>query len=141
MVVLSLSNTAAAQQANLPPARAAIWNEVKALNDSMVAAFNRGDKLAVARFYADNARMAGGGGPETAGRAAIDRYWTRGQGPGSWRLEVLDVGGSANLAYQVGRSHLTSGTGATARTYVTNFVVVWERQAGGGLRITYDLYN
>lgn len=123
--------------------RQAMWAEVRSMNDSMEAAFNRGDMTAVARFYADHARMRGPGGPEISGRAAIDAYWTGIRDPVRWRLEVLDVGGNRDLTYQLGRSHLTSrGRDGQERTYTTDFVVVWERQgAGGALRIILDLWN
>ena len=122
--------------------RQAMWAEIRALNDSMEAAFNRGDLSAVARFYADDARMRGQGARETRGRAAIDAYWTGIRNPVRWRLEVLDVGGNRDLAYQVGRSHLTSrGQDGRERTYSTDFVVVWERQRDGSLRIILDLWN
>jgi hypothetical protein len=76
----------------LAPARQAIWTEVRAFNDSMEAAFNRGDLKAVAQ-YADNARLRGRDGGEIRGRSSIDSYWTGIRNPVRWRLEVLDVGG------------------------------------------------
>lgn len=141
VALCSVTAPAAAQApANLPPQRQALWNEVRALADSMEAAVGRGDMLAVSRFYADDARMAGGGGPLVAGRAAMDRYWTRIREPRSWRLDIRDVGGSAELAYWIGTSHLVTGPVGRERTSTTNFVVVLARQPGGGLRITLDLY-
>jgi ketosteroid isomerase-like protein len=122
--------------------RQTMWAEIRSLNDSMEAAFNRGDVAAVAAFYADHARLRGPRGPETTGRAAIDAYWTSIRNPVRWRLEVLDVGGNRDLTYQVGRSHLTSrGEDGGERTYTTDFVVVWERQADGKLRMILDLWN
>ena len=126
--------------ANLPPQRQALWREVRALADSMEAAVGRGDMLAVARFYADDARMAGGGGPVVAGRAAMDQYWTRIREPRSWRLEIRDVGGNADVAYWIGTSHLVTGAAGRERTSTTDFVVVLARQPNGALRITLDLY-
>lgn len=137
---------AAPLSAQAPPGysatRQVMWAEIRLMNDSLEAAFNRRDLAAVARFYADDARMRGPGGPETRGRAAIDAYWTGIRNPVRWRLEVLDVGGNRDLTYQLGRSHLTSrGPDGQERTYTTDFVVVWERQPGGALRMSLDLWN
>ena len=128
--------------ANLSPPRAALWREVRAVNDSMQAAFGRGDMKAVAGFYADDARMAGQGQMVT-GREALDAYWARlGATPGTWKLDVFEVGGTRDLAYQRGRSTLTprAADGSNRPPMVVDFVVVWRRDAGGGLRILMDLY-
>ena len=145
-LTLLLIVLAAPLAAQAPPgysaARQAMRAEIRAMNDSMEAAFNRGEVAAVARFYADDARMRGPGEAEARGRAAIDAYSAGIRNPVRWRLEVLDVGGSPDLAYQVGRSHLTSrGGDGRERTYSTDFVVVWERRPDGALRIILDLWN
>jgi uncharacterized protein (TIGR02246 family) len=143
ITLLALTAPAAAQNApaNMPPAKAALWQQIRAVNDSMEAAFNRGDMLAVSHYYADDAKLAGQGGPVVEGRAAIDKYWTGIANPKSWKLEVLSVGGGSQLAYQTGRSHLTT-KGADGADHVSrvDFVVVWRRQAGGAWRIQMDLY-
>jgi len=122
---------------NMRPARRALWQEVQALNDSMVAAF-AADPSSIARFYHDSATIAGGGPQIVSGRQAVDRYWGSLGTARGWRLEVLDVGGNRDLAYQVGRSHLTMSSG---QTYTTDFVAVWKRTPQGVLRMLYDLYN
>jgi len=107
----------------------------------MEAAFNRGDLIGVARFYADDAKLAGGGGSVVDGRAAIDRYWTNMAKPKQWKLEVIAVGGSSALAYESGRSRLTRiAANGQDHTSVVDFVVIWRRQPNGALRIAMDLY-
>jgi ketosteroid isomerase-like protein len=137
VALFTVSISAHAQQppADLPPAKKALWQEIRAVNDSMEAAYNRGDMKAVSAFYADDARMTGGGSM-TAGRAAFDAYWaSAGRSGGTWKLEVHKVGGSRELAYQNGRSTLTTANGPM----VVDFVVIWKRDAKGGLRILMDL--
>jgi ketosteroid isomerase-like protein len=139
-----IANNSLAQQppANLPAPRAALWREIRAVNDSMETAFKRGDMKAVSHFYADDAKMTGGG-PVVEGRAALDAYWARlASSPGTWKLEIFEIGGSRDLAYQKGRSTLTQRdpAGGADRVSVVNFVVIWKRAAGGGLRIAMDLY-
>ena len=110
--------------------------EIERLNKEMTAALERGDGLAVARVYADDARIVGPKRQTVSGREAIDRYWSRIKGA-KWTLEVKDVGGTKDDAYEIGVSTLTSPGG----TYTCDFVLIWKRDAGGKLRIYLDLYN
>jgi uncharacterized protein (TIGR02246 family) len=123
------------------PANPAVVPEIRALNDSMTATFARGDVAGVARFYADDGRLVGPRRQTVRGRAAIDRYWASIRGAKSWRLEVLEVGGTREAAYQVGVSTLvTVGADGQEHSSVTEFVVIWKRQADGSLKIALDLY-
>jgi uncharacterized protein (TIGR02246 family) len=115
--------------------------EIQAVNDSMVAAFNKGDLLAVARFYTDDARVDGERGAVVKGRAAIDQYWTSIKNAKSWKLEVIDVGGHPDHPYQIGRSTLVQSGPQGDRTSVVEFLGVWRRDAKGGLRLEVDYYR
>jgi ketosteroid isomerase-like protein len=115
--------------------------EVEGINRQLEEAFNRKDMLAVARYYADDARMVGPRGQEVRGRAAIDAFWRGLQGPKSWRLEAFDIGGSRDEAYQFGRSTLVQAGTAGDRTSVVDFVVIWKRGPDGQLRIALDFYH
>ena len=119
----------------------ALVAEIRALNDSMTATFARGDVAGVARFYADDGRLVGPRRTTVRGRAAIDRYWASIRGAKSWQLEVLEVGGTRDAAYQVGLSTLvTVGPDGREHASVTEFVVIWKRQPDGSLKIALDLY-
>lgn len=115
--------------------------EIEGINRQLEAAFNRKDMLAVARYYADDARLVGPRGQEIRGRAAIDAYWLGVRGPKSWRLEAFDIGGSRDEAYQYGRSTLVQEGTAGDRTSVADFVVIWKRGSDGRLRMALDFYH
>ena len=121
--------------------RSTLRQEIDSLNRAMEQAFAKGDMMAVARFYADDAKLMGPRGDDVSGRAAIDRYWSGIKDAKSWKLEVLDVGGDRTTAYQVGRSTLVTGGTGGDRTSVSRFVVIWKRQADGRLRIALDFYH
>ena len=111
------------------------------MNDSMVAAFNSGNMLAVAQFYTDDARIEGERGEIVQGRAAIDKYWTGILNPKAWKLDVIDVGGHPDNPYQIGRSTLVTSGPNGDRTSIVEFLVIWRRVAGGGLRIAVDYHR
>jgi CubicO group peptidase (beta-lactamase class C family)/ketosteroid isomerase-like protein len=124
-----------------PPQNPGLRAEIQAVNDSMVAAFNSGDMLAVARFYTDDARIDGERGELVQGRAAVDKYWTGIRNAKSWKLDVIDVGGHSDNPYQIGRSTLVTTGPNGDRTSVVEFLVVWRREPAGGLRIAVDYYR
>jgi hypothetical protein len=77
------------------------------------------------------------------GRAAIDRYWTSIPAGATWKLEVLDTGGSPASPWQLGRSTLVmpsrAGGGATDSS-VVDFVAIWRRQPDRSLKLYIDMY-
>ncbi len=120
----------------LPLLAEAPREEIERLNREMTAALNRGDGLAVAAIYADDARIVGPKRQTVEGREAINQYWSRIKNA-KWTLEVREVGGTKDDAYEVGVSTLTSERGS----YTCDFVLLWKRDASGKLRIHLDLYN
>jgi ketosteroid isomerase-like protein len=132
---------AVAPAVRAPAQDPALRAEIRAVNDSMAAAFNRGDMLAVARFYTDDARIDGERGELVQGRAAIDAYWTGLRNPKSWKLDVIEVGGPRDHPYQIGRSTLVTSGPSGDRTSVVEFLVIWRRQPNGALRMAVDYYR
>jgi ketosteroid isomerase-like protein len=124
-----------------PAQNPALRAEIQAVNDSMVAAFNSGDMPAVARFYADDARIDGERGELIQGRAAIDKYWMDIRNAKSWKLDVIAVGGPPDHPYQIGRSTLVTTGPNGDRTSIVEFLVVWRRDDAGKLRMVVDYYR
>ena len=109
--------------------------QVDSLHAAMVAAFTA-SPASTGRFYTDDAAVVGGG-TRVVGRAAVDAYWS-GIGAGStWKLETLDVGGTAAAPWVHGRSTLTSASG---RVSLTEYVGLLQRGADGQLRFRVDAY-
>ena len=138
--VVSLVGAPGANAAGTAPAgrpSSDLRAEVEQLNDSMVAAFQRGDPLAVAAHYTDDARIISSGGSAVEGRAAIDAYWKGFPSQGrTWTLDVLDVGGTRDLVYQYGRSTISGGS----RSQTVMWIGIWRRQGDGRLKLAVDYW-
>ena len=119
----------------------AVRREVDSLNRAMEAAVARGDLKGAAAFYADNAVVRSAHSVEAQGRAAVDRYFLGISNAKSWKLDIYGVTAAreSNLVYQTGRSTLVHGS--PERTSVVQFLVVWERQRDGALKIVLDYYH
>ena len=119
---------------------------VEEMNRKQIEAFNRGDLLGVARIYADDATIyfpnwATRQGGRIQGREAIDKYWLAIKKPREWKLEIVEVGGTKDAIWELGKSTLTEEVDGKGATYVGDFIVIWKRQKGGSYRIHTDIYN
>ncbi|MDQ3257662.1 MAG: DUF4440 domain-containing protein [Acidobacteriota bacterium] len=125
----------------IEPDDAAIRREIVEANRRMVETMKRGDLPGVARFYADDATILFHRGLKIQGRQGIDAYWTGIKGAKDWKLDVIEVGGNRDEAYQLGKSSFTSEVDGKVSTYTCDFVAVWKRQKDGALKIYVDIYN
>jgi ketosteroid isomerase-like protein len=110
-------------------------------NRKSIADFKKGDMLAVARGYADDATIYFPRGKKVHGRKAIDRYWQGVKGAKDWKLETIEVGGTRDAIYEVGKSFLTTIVDGKESTYVCDYVVIWKRQPDGTYRTHTDIFN
>ncbi|MEJ7576812.1 MAG: nuclear transport factor 2 family protein [Pyrinomonadaceae bacterium] len=123
------------------PDKASIRREIVEANRKMVETMKRGDLLGVSRFYADDAMILFHRGQKIQGRKAIDAYWTSIKGAKDWKLDVIEVGGSRDEVYQIGKSSFTSEADGKENTYTCDFIVIWKRQTDGAYKIQVDIYN
>jgi ketosteroid isomerase-like protein len=130
---------AAAQQPRT--ARRSLRAELSAMNDSLVSAFRGGNAAAVARFYADDARMDGERGEVVEGRESIDRFWANVKNPKSWKLDVIAIGGRPDQPYEIGRSTIVTSGPNGDRVSVVEYLLIFRRDARGKLRIIVDYYR
>jgi ketosteroid isomerase-like protein len=114
---------------------------VEERNRRVIEDFKKGDMHAVARSYADDATIYFAQGQHVHGRQAIDRYWQAVKGAKDWKLEALEVGGTSEAIYEIGKSTLTTKTNGEDNTYVCDYVVIWKRQKDGTYRTHTDIFN
>jgi ketosteroid isomerase-like protein len=137
--VLTLGAVAVGTSATAQPRT--LRAEIEAVHHSMMAVFNRGNPAAVARFYTDDARVDGERAAPIRGRAAIDQYWRSITNAKSWKLDIIEVGGSRDQPYEIGRSTLTTSGSNGDRVSVVEYLVLWRREPSGTLRIAVDYYR
>src|SRR3954463_4801234 len=62
------------------------------LNESFMAAFQKGDTAAIGQMYAEDAYLLPSGGEMVKGRAAIEAFWAKAaEGIGDFKLTTVDV--------------------------------------------------
>jgi len=111
--------------------------KLRAMTESMLA----GNKLAVARFYSDDALLTDLKDFRVEGREAIDRHWTQLPTYQSWQLNILETGGDLETPFQ--RLHSLAHMEIKGREYIDEgyCFVVWKRQANGDYQIHADIYR
>jgi uncharacterized protein (TIGR03067 family) len=110
-------------------------------NRQAITAFQRGDMLAVARTSADDATNYYPRGQCVRGGRAIHRYWQGVKGGKVWKLDTIEIGGTEEASYEVGKSTLTTEVEGKTNVCVCDYVVIWKRQGDGRYRAQTDAFN
>ncbi len=108
------------------------WDEVAAVSEAFSSALAAQDVERVAGFYTDDARLLFAGRPMVRGRAdiaAIFRADLR-DGPVSMTFETTDILESGPMVVELGRYTTPTGVG--------KYVVVYQRQPDGSLKMVVD---
>jgi len=110
-------------------------------NRQAIQDFKKGDMLAVAHGYSDDATICFPRGKKVHGREEIDRYWKSVKGAKDWKLETFEVGGTREAIFEVGKSTLITEVDGKESTYICDYVVIWKRQKDGTYLAHTDIFN
>ena len=138
-LVVAATSAGRSEEAGTDSARAAI----EQANTLFSEAIARGDAQAIAKLYTEDAILLPERGELVKGRQAIGEFWKTAMDGGvkSVTVTTLDVGGSGDLAHEVGTVLLTlQAEGRPPATASAKFVVVWKREADGW-KIHRDIWN
>jgi ketosteroid isomerase-like protein len=138
ILVLQCSVLAVAAQVGSKAERNKIKMTIDSLNKEMERVFNANDMAGTAAFYSDDAEIVA---PDylVSGRINLDNYWMALKGLGlGWKLEVVEIGGTGDYIYQLGKSDLTYLVNGKSTKAITNFVLLWKKQEDGNYKIFRD---
>ncbi|HEU0224610.1 MAG TPA: serine hydrolase [Steroidobacteraceae bacterium] len=110
--------------------------EVLALHAEMMSAF-REEPANVARHYTDDARILGGG-RRYHGTGEVRAYFSQVPPLAEWTLEIVDVGGSNDAPWVLGRSTLAR---AGTQGMTVDYLAILRRDADGRLRYHIDMFT
>ena len=110
--------------------------EIEALHNEMTAALSK-DAASVAQFYTADARVMGGG-QRFSGAEQVKTYWSQIPSGATWKLEIIDTGGSAAEPWVLGRSTLSR---AGSPGSIVDYLSILKRGADGKLRYHIDMYT
>ena len=119
-----------------PAAGGALRAEIEARHGEMTAALAK-DSVSVAQYYTEDARILGGGQRFT-GAAQVRTYFGQIPAGATWKLEIIDTGGSAAEPWVLGRSTLGR---AGSPGQVVDYLSILKRGADGKLRYHIDMYT
>jgi len=123
---------------------AALRTAIEAGSAKWMEAFNRGDAAGTAALYTDDAAVLAPNSEMIQGRPGIQDLWSGAiqMGLKDVSLTTVDVGGSGETAYEIGKYSLKiQPTGKQAMTDSGKYVVVWKRQNDGTWKLQADIWN
>ncbi|HSD73239.1 MAG TPA: SgcJ/EcaC family oxidoreductase [Steroidobacteraceae bacterium] len=114
--------------------------QIAALNEKIAAAMRRGDALALASFYTEDAMVLAPGQDIISGAPAIRQFWADAVTSGATGLEIAtrEVTNLGDLAIEVGTYVLKNDAGTMLDH--GKFIVVWKR-VNGEWRLHRDMFN
>lgn len=142
LLALSLALLSCAQPEKMDVA--AVRKAIEAGNAKWVEAFNRGDAAGVAALYTDDATLLPPNSEMVQGKQGIQDFWNGGiqMGLKDAALTTVDVGGSGDTAYEIGKYTLKiQPAGQEGMTDSGKYLVVWKRQADGTWKLHVDIWN
>jgi uncharacterized protein (TIGR02246 family) len=121
-------------------------SEIQAVRDAFIAALRRGDAVAAARAYTEDARLMAPSAELLTGRAAIEQFWRAGVEVGVEAIELksLEVGLEAggDVAYEIGRYVLQLRSAGGDRVVDRGrYLLVYRREADGHWRRAVETFN
>lgn len=117
---------------------------IEETNAKWAEAFNQGDAAAVAAQYTDNATLMPPNNEIIHGTEGIQQFWSGAiqMGVTDVTLTTVDLEGSGNLAYEIGKYSLAiQPEGQEIMKDAGKYIVVWKRRVDGTWKLQADIWN
>lgn len=128
-----------------PPANAqSPRDDIEAALVTFAAAFNRGDDAGVVAHYAEDGAILPPDSARVDGRTNIQAFWKGAidAGLADLTLKAVEVGGSGDIAFEVGEVSYSAPDKTGARSTATGkYIVVWKKGTDGVWRLYRDIWN
>jgi uncharacterized protein (TIGR02246 family) len=116
--------------------------DIEALEQKWQEEFNGGDAAAVARHYAEDARLMPPNAEIVEGRAGIEAFIKEFLALGAkLSFGPIDVRGSGDMFVAIGKYEMDIPTGAEVQKDRGKYLEVYERQADGSLLLVADMFS
>lgn len=116
-----------------------VSNEIKALNEKLVTAFNNGDYESIADLYSTNAKFFPQNAEVIEGKDAVKTTWEGmiNMGISQFNLETIEAKSYGLIAVEEGRYDIYVGDQLIDHG---KYIVIWEK-VNGEWKITKDIPN
>ena len=117
-----------------------VRDAIAVADKNFMAALNRGDAPGLAALYTENGQLLPPNSDFVTGRQAIQAFWqgVMDMGIKSVELEIVEVEGWGNTAYEVGKCTLQGEEGQVLDT--GKYVVIW-KQEDEQWKLHRDIWN
>jgi len=121
-------------------AKKEVHDAIAAVNKNFMAAFNRGDAAGVAALYTEDGQVLPPNSDFVTGRQAIQTFWQglMDMGIKSAKLEIVEVEGCGNTAYEISKYTLQGEEGQVLDA--GKYIVIW-KQEDGKWKLHRDIFN
>ncbi len=100
------------------------------------------DDRASAACYEDDAIMLPPNQAPLNGRAAIEAFLSSFPPFSDYQLEVAEILGDGDLAYERGSASMTlSASGPTSTKWRINYLIIWRRQPSGCWKVAREIFT
>ncbi len=141
MIPIALLCALGACRTGLLPAKA-IRTQLERRNQELIAHGERGDLAAAAAMHATDTVLVPPNGKILQGEAALRALAApAGATVRDTRIETVQAGGTAELAYSVGTFEYTVDRDGASSSVTGPFVIVWTRDADGEWQVQVDMWN
>lgn len=138
IILTAFATTSNAQSSEI---NGEVRTEIEQLNRTIEKSVQSHDMSTIVDMYADDATIIVSGGKKISGRKAIAEYWYSLGDAKSLKSEILELGGSGKVIYQLGKWTITTVKDGIEKTITTDVVFVWKKNTNYEYKIQLNSSN